>query len=346
MIYKKKVTPRFWSLYQATKRGYWDIKKWFQAATSNSSFEETMTPYDGLDMTMTYGTEANEVTCLQKVLPNFDVLWWQKDLLARRGVTYLVPSGNDRNAIRTDGVLDNCDDVATAKTYNVFVKDGKPVFSSAENFTGGLFTGQYTVPVHTVKTLNRAKFTSDSAVITGSSLNAMQFTAGDIASDYTFPNQSVSSFDFDIITRITSGTKITGRQLIFKIGVIWAGINRSKFLLCKNAVEVVGQPITANTTYWYRFTVSGSTDPVYKALYLIDDGTYTFDTLPDISQWTVAAEEQWSVFVADRKSIQVNYGNAPWLGTFDFSNFRAYIRYHNAQTWQEVWRPIEQENQS
>ena len=83
------------------------------------------------------------------------------------------------------------------------------------------------------------------------------------------------NFDFDIITRITSGTKITGRQLIFKIGVIWAGINRSKFLLCKNAVEVVGQPITANTTYWYRFTVSGSTDPVYKALYLIDDGTYT-----------------------------------------------------------------------
>ena len=344
MIYTRKVMPNFIYQYKLTKRGYWDICRLVRMSDTDKTVCETMTPYPAITPTVTTLAYGQELSFAETLLPDYSLLTAQTGLLAKAGVTYMVTDGQGNIDLRSDGILDNMMDSGAAQTYNLFVKDDKPLLSLSENVNGGVYCNPCAISQHAVSPLYRAYLTKAAGTtLSGSSLQEVAISSGGyLISDYLFPAQATTLYNFDMVLKVKTGADVSGRQILFKIGDYWFGIDSGVFAFSDGVSVVKSQTnISANTAYWFKAKSLGTAVRVYMFLYLLDNGSYNIDNLPSQAQWKVGGTTQFATAAADDNRLMYSDATYPWLGSLDLSNGFLKIQISGETPWNIVWKPLE-----
>lgn len=340
MVYNKKFCAGSFCGYKASKSGYFDVSEFFRVNDERKAKSQEMIEYTPPTVTLTNLSPKTVLTFSQGMLPNYTILPNQTCVLARAGDTYLVFSNNGVQVFN-NGVLYNVDDNRRMVNYYFFVKDGRPLLSTSDNVTDAIYCGRCRVASHTPYRLYKSNCDVSVAQLSGTTVNAVGITGGYMDSLYTFPNQNENLFECDIILKVKTGNDLSGQQKLLKFGGFWFGTNDGKFAFAVFSSVVNGVTATSNKSYWLRVMQTGSDIRNYVLLYLEDDGSYTFDTLPGVGQWQVGAYGQFTNCAAHNNAMRFGDVSNQWSGTIDMLNCRAYIKYSGSSEWEEVWRAID-----
>lgn len=292
-------------------------------------------------MTFSNQAPASKVTFSQGMLPDYTVLPAQIGLLAKAGETYLVFDGLGNASVNQNGLLNNTNDNRRTVTYYVFVKNGKPLFSTTDNVDGARYCGRFKVASHTPYRLYKLNCDTSVVRVSGLTVNAVSITYGYMDSLVLFPNQDTCEYECDIILKVKTGNNLSGAQKLLQIGGFWFGTNDGKFAFAALGTVVNGVTATSNQSYWVRVMQTGFDVMNYVLLYLEDDGSYTIDTLPGVGQWQVGAYGQFVNCAANRNALRIGDMTDQWSGTIDLLNCCAYVKYIDTSSWVELWRAID-----
>ena len=340
MAFNKKIRTGRLCAFNASKRGYYDCFGFSRITEGHTNINKEMVTYTLPNITFSNANNRCMVTFNRGELPNYTILPYQVLPAIKAGTTCLYPNGTGNIEVRDDGVLDNLDDSARGINYNVYIKNGKPLLTLANNVEGGVYCGVYRIGSHTAKRVYQINCNVKYAQLAGTSLEVLSIASGYMDALYSFPDQDDREFECDVILKCKTSSSLSGQQRLIKIGSYWFGINAGKFAFAALSSVVNGVAAEPNTSYWIRIMQTGVDVANYTLLYLEDDGTYTFDTLPDKSQWQIGAWGQFTSWAAHNSSIRFSNAANPWLGTIDVLNCRVYLKYVDESAWNEVWRAV------
>ena len=339
MAFNKKFYAGSFCAYRAQKKGYYDVSGVFRVSTGKRTKSETLVSYTVPQIAFENRPPLTTVAFTQGQLPDYSILPSQVCFVVRSGVNYILFYPNGTIEVRNDGLLDNVNDSSSGKNYYFYMKDGRPLFSLSNNMSDAMYCGRCRVPSHTVQQVYQAHFDAHVAQLSGSDINSVAITSGYIDSLYTLPDQDEREYECDIIMRVQTGASVSGVQKLLKFGGFWFGINEGKFAFAALSSVVNGAAIEADTTYWLRVLQTGYDVYNYTMLYLVDDGTYTLDTLPGVGQWQIGAYGQFAFSAAHDSAMRFGDVGNQWGGTIDLLNCRVYLKYTGTNAWVEVWRP-------
>ena len=133
------------------------------------------------------------------------------------------------------------------------------------------------------------------------------------------------------IFRVKTGNNLTGIQPIlcdtattqYVIGIV-DGV--PTFYNVENIVQLSATPLSTNTWYWFAITADENGDIYYSC---IEDNSYTIETLPPFSQWTIYTfmlHDDFLVVLANT-SLQVgkDFWNHVWKGEVDLKDSVAIV---------------------
>lgn len=342
--------------YKAKRDRYYDLSA-SATISENATIEVNLQPYAGLDATCVfYQNNAPLITMGSGQLPDYTQYAGTSGCLAGAGRYYLVDE--DGVASIHSGLLDaetaTNIPVATeaAVAYNVFFNGTETVISSAAAKTGYRWIGTATVPAHEATQWVRPHFEINGGVTITN--NVASFNGGVLAAVCPFPEISFFPMKFDFTTKVVAkaGAETRYQTLwnatekgcsIGLYGSLWA-------IAVNNTINSQGS-IEDNTTYWVRVAEG---DNYYTSLYyMVDDGTYTLDTLPEVSDsaWQIGGSCAMSSTqrLFDGQAFTFSSADAvkSWIGTVDLANtvIRAQSSEHDADggsgLWTVFWRPLE-----
>jgi len=340
MIFNKKIRAGRLCAFNASKRAYYDCFGFSRITDGNTNINKGMIAYTMPNITLSNVSNKWMLTFSRGMLPNYTILPYQVLPIIKAGTTCLYPDGIGNIEVRDDGILDNLDDTKRGVNYNVYIKNGKPLLTLANDVEGGIYCGIHRIGSHTTKRVYQINCNIKYAQLAGTSLEVLSIVSGYMDSLYSFPDQEEREFECDVIIKCKTNGNLSGQQRLIKIGGCWFGINAGKFAFAALNSVVDGVEVTGNKSYWLRIMQTGSDVINYTLLYLVDDGTYTLDTLPDVSRWNIGAYGQFTSWAAHNSSIRFSNVSNPWLGTIDVLNCRAYLKYVDESEWNEVWRAV------
>lgn len=337
------------------KDRYYDFNGYY-TAQSSQTFDIALEAYEGLSVEAVEGADFNIFT-LSGTLPDHTYLEETMYVLKPCGSFYLAADGEKYKGLLAQGLTDT----GAAATYNLFYQDGNVVADVVESKDGWRWVGELEVPQHTPVLFGKMNFLE-----TGP-LTYENFYASDISgyrymiSDRDMPREVVGDMSFPpslrIIARVMTGSNVSSNVVQ---SLFWdstesnrgVGIKSSQWEIYRTTA-VLGGSVSANTTYWLMFVQDvhdGS-----QIYYMVDDGTYTEDTLPeDVSQWTLACSVDG--IVLDYRGVKLLIGNSYnsakeyWKGKFDMAHLRVDHGYKIDDpsgvefwllAWEDHWRAIE-----
>lgn len=320
--------------YRARKNKYWD-KIGSGEITEDTAISVVMEAYSGLSATAELSEEGYvALTVASGTLPDWQLFDGISGLLAPQG-GYLV-----NNAILKGLLAEGVEDTGAAQTYHIFYGDGEVVLDTAESRTGMQWIGSVAVPAHEVTlpqkvnfeivgnvsiTDNVASFSNGSALVTNKGLPQSDFFAPNIR----------------FIARVTTGSSVNGVQNIFWDNTAndhGCGIYNGQWRIWNGAVNSGGS-VAASSSYWVM--LEQLADGGSSLYYIADDSTYTVETLPDKSLWTLATSVSGSLF--NNMGGAVRIGNAfvstneYWQGTIDLASLHIESGGTGAVSWPVWW---------
>ena len=148
----------------------------------------------------------------------------------------------------------------------------------------------------------------------------------------TFPNSFTS---FKAIFKITTGSSLTshhncvfGNNGSSNVSIIIR--NTSKFSYYTSSWVEGKTALNANTTYWFCVNYANNN---FTGYVLADNGSYTLDTLPDLSQWSTEWTSSTNIFAGNIFNIGYNKNSSSeyFTGSFDLNNCKIWV--NNEEFW-------------
>lgn len=148
----------------------------------------------------------------------------------------------------------------------------------------------------------------------------------------TFPSTFTS---FKAIFKITTGSSLTshhncvfGNNGSSNVSVI---IRDTKKFSYYTGSWVEGKTaLNANTTYWFCVNYANNN---FTGYILADNGSYTLNTLPDLSQWSTEWTSSTNIFAGNIFNIGYNKNSTSefFTGSFDLNNCKIWV--NNEEFW-------------
>lgn len=233
------------------------------------------------------------------------------------------------------------------QVYNIFYKDRKFVADIAEAKAGYRWCGsaamrgfdstpvlkkryaKYGTPAFTYPHLSG--FDANSYVVTDKALPQGQF----------FP------VNIKIICKCNTNV-VTTDQTLFSDNSANShgfGIRYNDWRICGNST-VYGGKAEKGKIYWLQVVQESGVGT--KMYYLLDDGSYTLETLPDVADWSAGPTTSELIFDNSGQKIRIGTGfNAPneyWTGSIDLLNTCIYAYMQGSQSeatdWMVYWKPF------
>ena len=129
------------------------------------------------------------------------------------------------------------------------------------------------------------------------------------------PNTIISNY-FDLIQKATyNGTTSTEDEIWFSSTDRPIGIYQGKYGVYQSGWKLGTNVFTAGTTYWFRAIYDNGSVKLY---WIVDNGEYTLDTLPEIAQWNEELVVDGITNMFTGQTIRLSRNNAAyWRGTMD-----------------------------
>ncbi len=340
-LYTKQVYAGMPYRYKIRKDRYWD-KSGSGNIAEDTTVNITLAAYEGLDASFAVENGVPLVTITGGTLPDFETYAGIKGVLAPAG-GYLVNGASNPEIL--PGVLaDGLTDSGLAGDYHIFYKNGTVVLDIAESKAGYMWVGDVAVTAHEVYTETKTHFS-----LTGNvTFDGSEATFADgayLLTDKGLPASEFFATNMRFVVRVETGSDTSAAQ-----GILWddssnnhgCGIYQNKFRIW-NGSGHSGGTVAADTAYWVMLTEivnEGS-----KLYYLVDDGTYTLNTLPDASLWTQAASVSGMLFDASGKKIRIGnrYTTGTtteyWRGMIDSADIK--IETGGDAGWTVYWRAVD-----
>lgn len=315
----------------------------------NTTIRVALLPYLGLNAEFLVDGAVPLVSVSEGELPDYTDYAGGSGVLQTFGQNFLGADGVKYQGLLASGLSDSGEETA----YNLFYKDGCILLDVAETREGWRWVGTFTVPAHTVVPVYQMDYTEN-----GTLSYAFPYVSGFTESKYlvskkAMPNNTYFAWAMRCITRVAGTASIYSRQ-----GIFWDnssnnhgfGITGAQWMIF-NGSQHVGGKVEEGKAYWLMLIqdeVGGS-----QLYYLLDDGTYTAETLPmDVSAWTLAVSVEGKVF--DTAGAQLRIGaeyTSPsdyWRGKIDLAASRVDVgsKTIDAETmekeimWHDYWRAL------
>ena len=148
----------------------------------------------------------------------------------------------------------------------------------------------------------------------------------------TFPNSFTS---FKAIFKITTGSSLTshhncvfGNNGSANVSIIIR--NTSKFSYYTGSWVEGKTELNTNTAYWFCVNYANNN---FTGYILADNGSYTLDTLPDLSQWSTEWTSSTNIFAGNIFNIGYNKNSTSeyFTGSFDLNNCKIWV--NNEEFW-------------
>lgn len=148
----------------------------------------------------------------------------------------------------------------------------------------------------------------------------------------TFPSSFTS---FKAIFKITTGSSITshhncvfGNNGSSNVSIIIR--NTGKFSYYTSSWVEGKTALNTNTTYWFCVNYANNN---FTGYVLADNGSYTLDTLPDLSQWSTEWTSSTNIFTGNIFNIGYNKNSTDeyFTGSFDLNNCKIWV--NNEEFW-------------
>lgn len=148
----------------------------------------------------------------------------------------------------------------------------------------------------------------------------------------TFPSSFTS---FKAIFKITTGSSVTshhncvfGNNGSSNVSIIIR--NTGKFSYYTGSWVEGKTVLNTNTTYWFCVNYANNN---FTGYVLADNGSYTLDTLPDLSQWSTEWTSSTNIFKGNIFNIGYNKNSTSeyFTGSFDLNNCKIWV--NNEEFW-------------
>lgn len=310
----------------------------------------TLEPYQGLNIQPVV-QGAGDLFTVQGTLPDYAAFEQVTIGLKPVGDMYLSASG-----VKSVGVLaEGCTDDGSAVNYNLFYQQGELVADVAQSKDGWRWVGVLEVPAHSLQSFWVVKYV-ETAPMTYQIPYVLGFTANNyLISSCKMPSQPYFAMPLRVITRVVTGSSVSssiGQNIFWDNSEHNSGFGTaSSQWRIWNGSTHLGGSVSPNTAYWVMMMqeVHGGT----KLYYMVDDGTYTLDTLPedDVSLWQLAVSISGTVFDPAGTKMRIGTGytstNEYWQGKIDLLSTRVdsgvsvVDEEMNVQvSWSAFWRPL------
>lgn len=314
--------------YKIVKDRYWD-KVVTKSITADTVDDVTLEPYDGVSITQ----DGSILTVSSGLLPNGNSYAGYKGVIAPAGKNYLVsPVGV------LPGALTNDD--GTMHDWNCFY-DGETEFNKAQSMSGKVWLGHKVIESHITNPFTSANF-SQVGDVTYSG-NAATFVDGTyLVSNKKLPIIKFFPQSFDFTAKITPKTP-SGYNMVFRNATtnVCFGLYGSAWCLYTGSRKTGGKA-TADTVYWIKVqSIYNSSDNSYTSTlyFLTDNGSYTLETLPELSAWTKAVQVASNMFMNEEYF---------WLSNNETYSFNGVMQLDQVElktsmdggAWVSYWKPL------
>lgn len=293
---------------------FWNYKQLIPVNT-DSEVSVTLVAYEGLETA--FDTETKVLT-VSGTLPDYSLLGQKTGVLMPYGETYLANDGGKFRGLLASGVGFSGQETS----YNLFYFNGNIVLDTAAEKSGWLWVGTCTIAAHEKPLFYCLKYSEYGAISYEGRVVSGFNTGNYLVSSMNMPTLEFFGASLRFISRVVSGSSVSGSQNLF-----WDegsynhgfGISSSKWRIW-NGTAYTGGTVSANTAYWVMFIQQAEGGS--KLYYLVDDGSYTEQTLPmDVSAWTLAVSVVGTLFNPAGGKIRIGTGYTSaseyWKGKID-----------------------------
>lgn len=336
--YTKKVYKGYSFTYTIKKEKYWD-KVVTKSISANTVDNVTLEPYDGV--TIAYNAPVVNISDGQ--LPDgitFDAFVGYPN--GAYGSEYLV-----NNALIPGLALDwGVNDFGGEHTDFYYCPDNTVAmrhYAATELPEGSVWIGELNNKFLLHNVTYKANFTQVGEVTYSGNLASLAEDSSLLANKNTPTINEFFPVTVDLTLRVTP-TDISGYNIVFRNNIEgnYAGFRNGKFRM--SAGDQGDVFMENGKTYWVRFTQTPQTSSfTCTGHYMEDDGTYTIDTLPEVSNtaWTQGFSTTFQFVTSDNPFY---IGNAIADGsTFNGSIDLASVKMRqgtNADTLTTWWKPL------
>lgn len=191
----------------------------------------------------------------------------------------------------------------------------------------------------------KANFTQVGEVTYSGNLATMAETSSLLANKNTPTMSEFFPVNIDFITKVNATTLGSYKGIIRNTTNVHFGMYNQNWYLY-NGSRTDGGTAELNKTYWVRVVQTAETSTFTTALYYMeDDGTYTINTLPDVSntKWTKALEVAKQAFRSNEAfSLGDSGGTGSFTGTIDLANtlMRTFSGTSTEPVYTLYWKPL------
>ena len=336
--YTKQVYKGYSFTYTIKKEKYWD-KVVTKSISANTVDNVTLEPYDGV--TIAYNAPVVNISDGQ--LPDgvtFDAYVGYPNGVY--GSNYLV-----NNALIPGLALDwGVNDFGGEHTDFYYCPDNTVAmrhYAATELPDGAVWIGELNNKFLLHNVTYKANFTQVGEVTYSGNLATMGRTSSFLANKNTPTINEFFPATIDLTVRVTP-TDISGYNIVYRDSVDERGMGfyNGKFRI---TAGTQGDVFMENgKTYWVRFTQTPQTSSfTCTGHYMEDDGTYTIDTLPEVSNtaWTQGFSTSYQPIVSnapfrigDSETSEYTFN-----GTIDLASVKM-RQGTNADTLTTWWKPL------
>ena len=216
-------------------------------------------------------------------------------------------------------------------------------YDATELPDGAVWIGELNQKFSLENVTYKANFTQVGEVTYSGNLATMGRTSSFLANKNTPTINEFFPATIDLTLRVTP-TDISGYNIVYRDGVEEKGVGFYNGAF-RFAGETQGSAVLENgKTYWVRFTQTPETSTfTCTGHYMEDDGTYTIDTLPEVtnSSWTQGFSVSSQLFVSNALFYigDLENRNETFKGSIDLASVKM-RQGTNADTLTTWWKPL------
>ncbi|MCM1324544.1 MAG: hypothetical protein NC218_10510 [Acetobacter sp.] len=230
---------------------------------------------------------------------------------------------------------------------HLFYYDDKFCADVAEAKAGYRWCGEFNVPAQRVGQVFTQSFTVVNDPVFSYPYMSSFYHTRYLISSKAMPQGQYFPVNIKVVSRVVKKYK-SGMQYIFcdeSENNRGFGVNGDSWALT-TTYDVRGVAATDNSIYWVQ--VIQMANEGTKLYYLEDnDETYTFDTLPELSEWSLGVSADDIIFDPTGQKLRIGngykYTDKYWAGRIDLVNTCVYHSISNAGTdvtWVRYWSPF------
>lgn len=238
------------------------------------------------------------------------------------------------------GALDG--DTGVLADWNCFydAEAETTAFDTAAAVDGKVWIGHKVIESHVINQFPTINFSQVGDVIYSNN-DATFVNRAYLVSNKKLPNIKFFPRSFDFTAKITPKT-LAGYNTVFRNATtnIFFGLYNTAWCIYDGSRKT-GGTATENTVYWIKaLSVYNSSNNSYTStLYVItDNGSYTLETLPELSAWTKTVQVTSNMFMSEEYFWLSNDGSASFKGAIQLDQVE--LKTGMDGGWSSYWKPL------